>query len=447
MRAVVIGAGEVGINIVRYLAEEGHDVVVVDNDPERLSALSSQMDVHTVQGMGSQPQVLRSARVQDASLLVAVTHHDEVNMVACQMAHSLFNVPTKIARVRQSSYLELTGSDVYSPEHVPIDMIISPEREIADTLVRTMAVPGAFECIPFANGRVQVVGAHVAPEAKVLGQRLDALQQETPFAVLGLFRSERLVVPTGRDHLEAGDEVFITCPTDRLNEAMLLLGHEEKPLRRLIVLGGGNIGFEICRQMEKSCGNIRVLEQNAERCSFLAEELSHATVLHGDALNRELLKQENIAEMDLVLAVTSDDRANMLSSLLAKQLGAQNVITLLNQTNLIPLAEQIELERVISPRQITASKILQHIRRGRIHGVLTVHDGMAEVLEFEVRQSSAINGVQIADLNLPPNTRLGAVIKSDNTLVEGFRRTVLQPGDHAILFTSADHLHDVEALF
>jgi trk system potassium uptake protein TrkA len=447
MKAIVIGAGEVGLNIARHLVHEHQDVVLVDNNPAKLAAVSEQLDVKTIEGFGSHPDVLEAAGCESAAMLIAVTHSDEVNMVACQMAYSLFNVPLKIARVRQGAYLEMTKHRLYTRDHMPVDVIISPEVEVANAIIRTLTVPGAFDAEFFADGQVAVIGTSVLANSALLGKPLFKLQKERiPFVVGGIFRRERLIVPHGQDHLEAGDEVFFMCRREDVAESMSLLGHSDRNPSNVFVIGGGAIGLHILQQLEQMGIGARVVERSAARAGLLADTLHNTTVLHGDALDRKLLLEENIQQMDAVVAVTSDDATNILSSKLVGELGVKNVITLVNQSNFIDMVENLGLETVISPREITASRILQYIRRGHILSLHSIKDGKAEVIEAEATAGSPVVGVPMRELNLPSGIILGAVFRNGEVTIPR-ENDILHVGDRVVLFCANSDIHTVESLF
>ncbi len=448
MKAIVIGAGEVGINIARHLVQENQDVVLVDNDAERLSLVGEMLDVQTVLGFGSHPDVLEAAGCENAAMIIAVTHSDEVNMVACQMAYSLFNVPLKIARVRQTAYLEVTKHRLYTRDHMPVDVIISPEVEVANAIVRTMTVPGAFDAEFFGDGRVAIIGTWVMPDSPLIGQPLKTLKGEhkLPFVLAGIFRGDRLIVPDGQDHLEEDDEVFFICKREETEDSMHLLGHTESTPSKVFVIGGGSIGLHIVERLEKMGISPRVLERDSSRAALLADTLNDTTVLHGDALDRKILVEENIQDMDVVVAVTSDDATNILSSTLVAEYGVKNIITLVNQSNFIGMVENLGLETVISPREITASRILQYIRRGHILSLHTIKDGKAEIIEAEATASSPIVGVPVRELNLPVGVRLGAVVSGADVIIP-HGEDIIHAGDRVVLFCSSNQIHAVEALF
>jgi trk system potassium uptake protein TrkA len=449
MKVIIIGCGEVGQNIAQHLVMEGHRVVMVAEDAVALAHAAELMDVQTVVGLGSHPSTLSAAGADGADMLIAVTGQDEVNMVACQMAYSLFQIPQKIARVRDASYLSLTGSHLYTPDNLPVDVIISPELEVARAIERTVFVPGAFDVFPFAEGRLLLVGCKVGGRAPLLQREFESWDElDVPFQALALFRKERLIIPRGQDHLEPDDELYFVVPLAEVEAGMALLGKQEPPVRHAFVIGGGNVGYNLCRELERHHVHLRVVERQAKRCQFLAEALSRATILQADALNREALVQENIGQMDTVLCVTSDDATNILASIIARQEGVDSVLTLVHQSGFVPLAESVGLEKIVSPRQISVSQILQHVRRAHVAGVHTLRDGVSEVLELEIPTSSPLVGRQIEDIPIPAGAVIAAVVRNDSTVqLAKDIKTPLHAGNHAVVFAENEAIGQVEQLF
>lgn len=448
MKIIIVGAGEVGQSIAQMLDDEGHNVVVIDGKADRLAKISEQMDVQTVQGNGANPQVLAEAGAKNADVLIAVTRQDEVNMVACEMAHALFQVPKKIARVREEGYLELEKSPLYTPHNVPIDVIISPEREVAEHLYRTMMVPGAFDVASVGNGSAVVVGCYVSPKAPLVGRAIKSwTREDMPFHLLAVRREGRLLMPTGSDHLEAGDEIYFVVAAGLLPRVTPLLVQSEKPLQDVMLIGGGRVGYNLARLLEEGGQRARLLDDDRERCEWLAEKLAHTTVLLGDGLNRQIFVQENVRNMDAVVTCTSDSAVNVLASVMAKQMGAAKVVTLVNRTQFIPLAESMGLDKVMPPKQITVSSILRHIRPRQVRSVHAMRDSTGEILELVVRPDAPSAGMHLRDIALPPDTMLGCVVKSDGVVVMNDGNAVIQAQDHVVLFSTLERLADVEAMF
>ncbi len=448
MHIIILGCREVGQSIARHFAAEGHALVVVDEDPENLQNLAESLDVQTLCGVGSHPSILEAAGADQADMLIAVTPSDELNMVACQMAHALFQVPKKIARIRELSYLKLVGSHVYSATNLPVDVVISPELEVAAAIEKTLEVPGAFDAQSFAQERLMLVGVRLGQQAPILGEKLARWPHlGVRFEALVLFRDERLLLPDGEDHLEPGDDLYFLSRTEHLAESLNILGKHEHRVENAMIIGGGSVGYHLALRLQQRHTNLRILEKDRDRARFLADRLDRVTIVHGDALNQDILKQENAGRMDAVLCVTSDDAVNILAAVQAQQMGVDNTLALIQRPSFVPLAEQVGLNKVISPQQITVSRILQHVRRGQVESVHTVRDGMGEVLMIQVDEDCRANGCHIRDLPCGA-ARVAAVLRPDGRIVLPREENVpLQKGDHILIFARYEALHAVEKLF
>jgi trk system potassium uptake protein TrkA len=448
MKAIIVGAGEVGVNIAQHLAHEGQDVVIIDLDEAKLRHINETLDIQTIVGSGSYPDVLAKAGCDHADMLVAVTDSDEINMVACQMGYSLFDVPMKIARVENRSYLSVTHNRIYTPENMPVDMIISPEMEVADTMLRNMTVPSAFDTYLFGDDQILLVGLNVGDDASILNVPFRKMQNKLniPFRAVAIFRGGRLIVPHSSDHLEQGDELYFICESSKVEESVARLGVEMKPIRNVFVIGGGGIGYDLCRRLEQLNISTRVLEYNKERAQFLAENLQKTTVLYGDALDHDLLLQENIGEMDVVLAVTSNDSTNILASISAGQLGAKSVTTMINGADFLRLSDRLKLETVVSPRYITASRIVHFTRRGHVMSLHTLHEGEAEVSEVKISNESPLVGMSMADLKLPDGILVPAIYSEDRGIILSGDDKIIHAGDRAVIFSTAEQIQAVAKL-
>lgn len=455
MNILIIGGGEVGGAIAAHLVREAdHNVIVVDEDQNCLNALSESLDVHTVCGRGSLPSTLAEAGAREAELLIAVTPSDEVNMVACQIGHTIYKIPKKIARVSDASFLNLAQSELYTPDHLPVDVLISPEEEVAGALFRTMFIPGAFDAHAFgANKQAMMVGAHVTENSPLLQLKIaDWTRTDMPMHLLSIYRDERLIIPTNGDHLEVGDEVYFMSMVDNVSQCLYQLGIDEPPLKSACIIGGGRVGLRLALRLESLGLSVRLLEANRDRAHYLADKLNNTTILHGDALNQKLLLQEGLTDVDILVSVTSDDAANILSSVMAQQAGVKNVMTLVNQENFMTLGDKIGLEKMISPRQVSISRILQHVRPGQIIGVHTIREQQAEVLEIILSPEASLVGAHLRDLKLPEGMMLGCVIRQPDSsqhgqVVMNDGDAVLQENDHIILFTTQAAVHHIESLF
>ncbi len=450
MKVVICGAGQVGFNIARPLAEENIDVTVIDQSRELVRKLTDSYDVRGLVGFGSHPEMLENAGAADCDMLIAVTFHDEVNMVACQVAHSLFNVPTKIARVRAQSYLKPGWANLFSRDHMPIDVIISPEIEVARAVSRALQVPGAIDMIPFAEDRVRLIGVRIEDDCPIINTPLRQLTELFPdlhLVVTGIVRGNRLIVPSGDDQMLPGDEVYFVADTLHVGRAMPLFGHEEQEARRVIIVGGGNIGLFFARQVEAQDNSVKlkIIEANRQRAELIADQLSKAVVLHGDALDTEILEEANVRETEAVIALTNDDEVNILSSLMAKQLGCRKAITLINNQAYESLVGSLGIDVVINPRATTVSSILQHVRRGRIRRVHSLRDGAAEVLEAEALETSSLVGTPLRDIHLPDGIIIGALVRGDQVLTPR-GDTVIQGRDRVIVFAQRDKVRTVEKM-
>ena len=451
MKVIVCGAGQVGFNIARHLAGEGNDVTVIDQRPELIRKISDTLDVKGVVGFASHPDMLENAGAADSDMVIAVTFADEVNMVACQICHSLFNVPTKIARVRHQSYLEPMWRDLFSRDHMPIDVIISPEVEVARAVVRRLQVPGAIDVIPFVNGRVSLVGVHCSADCPVVHTPLRQLTELFPdlgMLVVGILRGDRIIVPNGDDHMIPGDDVYFAVDTEHIERALAAFGHEEEEARRIIIVGGGNIGMFLASQIEESFPdvNLKVIEIDGEQAKAAADRLKHGVVLHGNALDREILEEANVAATETIVAVSNDDEVNVLSSLLAKRYGAKRAVTLINNSSYGPLVSSLGIDVVVSPRDVTVSTILQHVRRGRIRAVHSIRDGLAEVIEAEALETSPLMGTPLREVKLPAGIIVGAIVRGDEVIIPN-GDTVIQTKDRVIILATAGQVKKVEKLF
>lgn len=451
MKVIVCGAGQVGSNIARYLAAEGNDVTVIDQSAELVQRIADTLDVQAMVGHASHPDVLEAAGAADAEMIVAVTLADEVNMVACQVAHALFEVPTKIARVRAQSYLNPIWADLFSRDHLPIDVIISPEIEVARGIARRLQVPGAFDMIPLAGGRVKAVGVICTPGTPIINtplRQLTTLFPDLNIEVVAIVRNDRPIVPTGDDQMLAGDEVYFVCDANHLGRAMAAFGHEETEARRIIVVGGGNIGLCLAEELEERHPQVsaRIIEMDRKRAQHVAQRLSRTMVLHGDGLDPEILEEANVRSAETVVAVTNDDEGNILSSLLAKRYGCQRAITLINKTTYAPLVTTLGIDAVVSPRAITVSTILQHVRRGRIRAVHSLREGFAELIEAEAMETSPLVGIPIRDVRLPAGVLVGAIVRGDEVIIPR-PSTVIRPHDRVIVLAAMGQVKRVEKMF
>jgi trk system potassium uptake protein len=451
MKVIVCGAGQVGYNISRQLSLENHDVTVVDSSDENIRTVSESLDVAAIRGFASDPDVLERANAADADLLIAVTQSDEVNMVACQVAHSLFNVPTKLARVRNQSYLQPIWADLFSRDNMPIDVIISPELEVAQAISRDLVIPGAFETIPMVEGKVRVIGVRCNEDCPVINTPLRQLTGVFPdlsIVVVGLIRDGKTIVPSADEQMFAGDDVYFVADNDHVARAMTIFGHEERQARRIIIAGGGNVGVFLAQLIrdEHPGVNARIIEFDKNKAEEAARLLPETTVINGNALDPAILEEAGGAVTEAIVAVTNDDETNILGSLLAKRHGAQRAIALVNNTNYSPLITTLGVDAVISPRSITASTILQHVRRGRIRAVHSLGEDFGEVMEAEILETSSLAGLQIREMELPDGVMFGSVIRGEQVITPR-SNTIVNKGDRVVLFVRPSAVREIERLF
>jgi trk/ktr system potassium uptake protein len=450
MKIIILGAGQVGSTVAQNLAIEANDITVVDQSQQLLVELQAQTDIRTIVGHASHPDVLKLAGIEDADMILAVTNSDEINMIACQVAQSLFHTPIRLARVRSLDYL--AHPQLFRPEAVPIDFIISPEQLVTTFIEHLIESPGVLQILDFAEGKAQLVAVLAQHGGALVGNKLRTLSQLMPAAetrVVAIFRRDRAILPEGDTVIEAGDEVFFLAARQHIRTLVTAFRRSDKRNRRVIVAGGGNIGKRLAETIESDY-HVKLIELDLQRCHALAESLHRAIVLHGDAADEDLLKQEDIDNTDIFCAVTNDDEANILSAMLAKRLGARKVVAIINRSSYAELVEGTAVDIAISPAQITIGVLLAHIRRGDVVAVHSLRRGAAEAIELIAhgdRATSQVIGRSIADLPLPRGTTVGAIARDDK-LIFPSGETVIESEDHVILFLADKRkIADVERLF
>ncbi len=456
MKVIVCGAGQVGFNIAKHLAHQQNDVTVIDRSHDLIRKISESLDVQGIVGHASDPEMLDRAGASDADMIVAVTWSDEVNMIACQVAHSLFSVPRKVARIRNRAYMKPTWGDLFSRDHLPIDVVISPEHEVAEALARRLKVPGGFNMIPFADDTVRVIGLHLNEDCPVVDTPLRQLTELFPNLntnVVAVERGDSVFIPQRDDQLQVDDNIYIAVESATTERAMSVFGHEEQSAQRIVIVGGGNVGLALARKLEQiieqtasTITSLKLIENNADRAHVIAEKLSSTVVINGDALNRDILKEANIEQTDTVVAVADDDEVNILASLLAKQNGCSRVLTLLTNPIYNSLVGSLGIDVALDPRESTVSSIVRHLRRGRIRDLYSIRDGQAEIIEAEVLEGSDAAGKMIGALRLKGDIRIGLIIR-DGQVKMPLGDTLLRPGDHVIVMALSHAVKRIEHLF
>ena len=450
MKIIILGAGQVGGSVAEGLVSEQNDITVVDIDSQRLRALQDRLDPRTVVGSAAHPSVLAEAGADDADLLIAVTQSDETNLAACKIAARLFNVPRRVARVRETDFLN--DERLLGTEGFEVDLSICPEQVLTEYIVKLIEFPEALQVLDFADGVVSLVAVRAYRGGPMVGHPVKEIRSHIPNVdtrIVAIFRRDRPIVPDGDTIIEVDDEVFCLAASRDIRKVMRELRRMDRPVRRIMVAGGGNIGQRLARALERDY-SVRVIEHNKRRCEQLAARVHEALVLNGDATDEELLLQEGIGDMDLFVAVTNNDENNIMSSLLAKRLGARRVVALINRRSYVDLLQSGEIDIAISPAQATIGKLLAHVRRGDVVAVHSLRRGAAEALEAVVhgdRESSKVIGRRVADIDLPAGTTIGAVVRGDEVLM-AHHDTVIEAEDHVIVFVADKKtLPRVEKLF
>jgi len=451
MQIIILGANQVGSTLAETLANEANDITVVDTDAEKLRELKDHIDIGTITGEASHPDVLERAGGEDADMIIAVTESDEINMVACRVAYSLFQTPKKICRIRSSSYL--VSDKLFDKKNgIAVDVVISPELIVSSYISSLIDLPGSLQVLDFADGKVQLVAVKAYYGGPLVGQEIRFLRQHMPSVetrVAAIFRKDRPITPEGSTVIEADDEVFFVAAKNNIRACMGELRRLDRPYKRIIIAGGGNIGLRLAENIEQRY-QVKIIERDLKRCAFLSEHLDKAIVLNGESSHQELLLDENIEDTDVFLALTDDDEANIMSSLLAKRLGAKKVMATINNPAYVDLVQGGEIDIAISPQQATIGSLLTHVRRGDVVKVHSLRRGAAEAMEAIAhgdKASSKVVGRAIEDIDLPEGTTIGAIVRNDEVLI-AHDDTVVESGDHVILFlVDRKKIREVERLF
>ncbi len=450
MRIVVCGAGRVGTGIARRLSREQNDVTVIDQSKQLIRSVAERLDVRGVVGNGAYPETLEEAGAREADMIIAVTHSDEVNMTACQIAHSLFKVPTKIARIRAQEYLDPRYFDLFSRNHLPIDVVISPEREVSEAIIQRMSTPGASEVKSFADGQVWAIGVKLREDCAIINtplRQVAELFHDLKITIVAIKRGDRLWRAHSNDQLEPGDQIYFISDRNDVQRALEIMGEAARQARRVILIGGGNIGLFVAKGLEKlGSMKIRVIERNRAKAEIAAEALERTIVLQGDGLDRAILREAGVAEAETVVAVTENDQVNILASVVAKREGARRTMALVNDQDYGPISEAVGVDRFVDPRATTVSTILQHVRRGRIKGVYSLADGAAELVDAIALETSSLVNKPLRDAQLPEGVMIGAVVR-DGVVQMPTGETVIQAGDRIVLMTMRENVKDVEQMF
>lgn len=447
MSIIIVGAGDVGFYLAKKLVSEKKEVMVIDKDERRVRRVTDEINCQAVAASGADPKVLSDAGIAKAEMLIAVTNSDEANLIACMLAGLQTHVPVKIARIRAESFSDADFKEKFNIEKLGIDLIINPERQAAEEILNILTVPGAVEILNFLDGRVRLIGAKVTGRCRLLGipfEELDSLKQELQILVAAIFRNQRYFIPKGPDCLKENDLIYYAAPPDRVSKIMEQLGHSGGSVKRVMVDGGGPIGLDLARHLEKDGVSVKIVESDAGRCSVLVRKLDKSVVLNGPATDQDLLVQENIKSMDAFVAVTDDDENNILSSLLAKRLGCPWAITLANQAAYVPLVTAIGIDVVVNPRLLAAGAILQYVRHGKVLSVANLRDEI-ELIEAETLESSELADKKVHEIAWPAGSLVLAIKRGDQVIIP-VGETDIRPHDKVLLFAMREVVAKIEKL-
>jgi trk system potassium uptake protein TrkA len=450
MKILILGAGQVGSTVAESLVSEANDITVVDTNAEKLRLLQDRFDLRTLVGNASHPTTLEQAGIADADILLAVTQSDEVNMVACKLAASLYNTPTKIARIRAADYLE--HPEIFSPANFCVDFSICPEQILTDYISKLIEFPEALQVLEFAEGRVSLVAVKAFEGGPLVGKPLSFLRTHMPQVdtrVAAIFRQDRPIIPEGETVIEAGDEIFFIAATENIRSVLKELRRMDKPTKRVMIVGGGNIGRRLALALERDY-QVKLIEYNKKACEQLAGELKYTLVLNGDGTDENLLASEHVADVDVFCALTNDDENNIMSTLLAKRDGARKVVALINRNAYVGLVQGGKIDIAVSPAHVTIGSLLAYVRRGDVAAVHSLRRGAAEALELVAhgdRQSSRVVGRRIDEIDLPKGATIGAIVRGDKVIM-GHRDALIESDDHVIVFViNKKMIHKIEKLF
>ena len=452
MNIIICGAGKVGFSISKQLSAQGHSVTVIDQSSEDIKKINDTQDVKGVVGRATLPSVLENAGAENADMIIAVTRNDETNMIVCQLASSLFNINKKIARIRTKDFLDSKWSKLYNKSAIPIDVIISPEIEVAKSLFRRLEAPGALDNVPFANDKVKMLEIAIEKNCPVINTPLKNLTIKFPdfrANILGAVRKEKFIFLKKNDKMMEGDNVYLVVSSDQLNQILKAFGHEEKLASKILIIGGGNIGFHLAKILENNSEGtrIKIIEKNKQRAEEIASELSSSIVINGDALDEEILKEANLEESETVLALTNDDENNIMACVLAEKTGLKKrTIALVNKSNYSLLQSSLNIDDLVDPRMTTVSRIMEHVHRGTIGTVYSLLDGEYEFIEAKILEKSELLNKKIKDSNLPENIRIGAVVRKEKVVIPRSDFS-FEKDDLVVFLAKREQLKEVEDIF
>jgi trk system potassium uptake protein len=458
MNIIICGAGRVGFTIAKILSEQGHSITVIDQNSEDIQKIDDSLDVKSIVGKATYPSILEKANASDADMIIAVTRNDEINMLICQIAFSIFNVQKKIARIRSQDYLNPKFTKVYNKENLPIDVIISPEIEIAKSLQRKLEAPGTLDNVPFADNKIRLLEILINEKCSLKDIQLNELTKKFPLLnanIMGVIREGKFVVLKKNDIMLKNDKAYVIIKASQMKETLNAFGHNEKISNKILIIGGGNIGFNLAKNLEESfdSARVKIIEKNKERAELIASELNNSIVINGDALDEEVLIEANIDEVQTVLALTNDDEDNLMVSVLVEKFAKDNselkdkrTMALINKPNYALLQSSLKIDDLIDPRMNTVSSILKHIHKGTIENVYSILNGEYEIIEAEIIETSELINKELKNSNLPDEIRVGAILRGEEVIIPG-SNFVFKKEDIVVLLAKKDFLHVVENMF
>ena len=458
MNIIICGAGRVGFTIAKILSEQGHSITVIDQSSEDIQKIDDALDVKSIVGKGTYPSILEKADATDADMIIAVTRNDEINMLICQIAFSIFNVPKKIARIRSQDYLNPKFTKVYNKENLPIDVIISPEIEIARSLQRKLEAPGSLDNVPFANNKIRLLEILIDNNCPIKDIKINELTKKFPKLnsnILGVIREEKFILLKKTDVMLKDDKAYVVINASQMKETLTAFGHTEKVSNKILIIGGGNIGFNLAKNLEESfdSARVKIIEKDKDRAELIASQLNNTIVINGDALDEEVLLEANLEEVQTVLALTNDDEDNLMVSVLVEKFAKDNddlsdkrTMALINKPNYSLLQTSLKIDDFIDPRMNTVSSILKHIHKGTIENAYSILNGEYEIIEAEIIETSELVNKELKNSNLPDEIRIGAVLRKDEVIVPR-SNFVFKKQDIVVLLAKKDFLHVVENMF
>jgi trk system potassium uptake protein TrkA len=458
MNIIICGAGRVGFTIAKILSEQGHSITVIDQSSEDIQKIDDTLDVKSIVGKGTYPSILEKANATDADMIIAVTRNDEINMLICQIAFSIFNVPKKIARIRSQDYLNPKFTKVYNKENLPIDVIISPEIEIAKSLQRKLEAPGSLDNVPFANNKIRLLEILIDVDCPLKDIKLKELTKKFPKLnsnIMGVIRDEKFVLLKKTDVMLENDKAYVVINASQMNETLAAFGHTEKISNKILIIGGGNIGFNLAKNLEESfdSARVKIIEKDKERAELIASQLNNTIVINGDALDEEVLLEANLEEVQTVLALTNDDEDNLMVSVLVEKFAKDNdelsdkrTMALINKPNYSLLQTSLKIDDFIDPRMNTVSSILKHIHKGTIENAYSILNGEYEIIEAEIIETSELVNKELKNSNLPDEIRISAVLRGDKVIIPR-SNFIFKKQDIVVLLAKKDFLHVVENMF